>query len=378
MNDKIKNKKEKIVNIYRKNIKRFFGSHYNQKNISVNEQEKLQEVDIEKEKTLETKNNVKENNKIKTIGNKVKEKNKKIDNVKKGEILEIKDKNTKKENLESKSGELKEKKKKVNNVEKKLIKEIQKLNKKHKGPKNIANTPGYIVELKDTSKKFTNGYIINDVLKDINLSIKEGQFAVFLGKSGSGKTTLMNIMSGLNRATIGTTIVNGFNLINLSNSELTNFRRNYIGYIFQEYGLLSTLNVYENVLVGFNLNPENKDKKIIDDILKEVNLFDHKKKYPAELSGGQQQRVAIARAIAKNPRIIFGDEPTGAVDTKMSEIILTVLKKVNREKGTTIIIITHDSKIAQIANVVYTISNGVITSVKEVKNPLEPKDIFHK
>ena len=185
-------------------------------------------------------------------------------------------------------------------------------------------------------------------------------------------------MSGLNRATIGTTIVNGFNLINLSNSELTNFRRNYIGYIFQEYGLLSTLNVYENVLAGFNLNPENKDKKIIDDILKEVNLFDHKKKYPAELSGGQQQRVAIARAIAKNPRIIFGDEPTGAVDTKMSEIILTVLKKVNREKGTTIIIITHDSKIAQIANVVYTISNGVITSVKEVKNPLEPKDIFHK
>ncbi|MDE5553202.1 MAG: ATP-binding cassette domain-containing protein [Malacoplasma sp.] len=354
MSDKIKNKKEKIVNIYRKNIKRFFGNHYNQKNISVNEQEKLQEVDIEKEK------------------------NKKIDNVEKGEILEIKDNNTKKENLESKSGELKEKKNKVNNVEKRLIKEIQKLNKKHKGPKNIANTLGYIVELKDTSKKFTNGYIINDVLKDINLSIKEGQFVVFLGKSGSGKTTLMNIMSGLNRATIGTTIVNGFNLINLSNSELTNFRRNYIGYIFQEYGLLSTLNVYENVLAGFNLNPENKDKKIIDDILKEVNLFDHKKKYPAELSGGQQQRVAIARAIAKNPRIIFGDEPTGAVDTKMSEIILTVLKKVNREKGTTIIIITHDSKIAQIANVVYTISNGVITSVKEVKNPLEPKDIFHK
>lgn len=332
-----KNQKEKkVVEVYKENKETFFGSHF------------------------DTNENI--NNELNPIIN--------INEVPTNESKEKNDQKKEDKHLK------KEEKKKLKKSEAKYIKEIQKLNKPHKGPKEVPNSKGYIVELVNVSKKFTNGYIVNDVLKDVTLSIKEGQFVVFLGKSGSGKTTLMNILSGLNRATIGTTVVNGFNLINLSNSELTNFRRNYVGYIFQEYGLLSTLNVYENVLTGFNLNKENTDKSIIDEILKDINLFDHKKKYPAELSGGQQQRVAIARALAKNPRIIFGDEPTGAVDTKMSQTILTVLKKVNKEKKTTVIIITHDSKIAKIADVVYTISDGLITNVVENKNPLEAKDIF--
>lgn len=340
-------KKKKVVDIYSQNTGRFFGDHYGDRNVVINNQD-----------NQELKNDTTLNKDVKPI----EEKNK----------IDEKSKEVKSKNSDSKKA------KKLDEEQDKLIKEIIKLNKPHDGPKNVPNSQGCIIEIKDATKKFTNGYIINDVLKNINLTIKEGQFVVFLGKSGSGKTTLMNIMSGLNRATTGTTIVNGFNLINLSNAELTNFRRNYIGYIFQEYGLLGTLTVYENVYAGFGLNPLNKDKKVIDEILKDVNLLDHKKKYPAELSGGQQQRVAIARAIAKNPRIIFGDEPTGAVDTKMSETILNILRKVNREKHTTVVIITHDNKISKIADVVYTISDGNITSVKENPNPLEPKDIFIK
>lgn len=263
-------------------------------------------------------------------------------------------------------------------ADKKTIKEVMLSNKPHKGKKEVKNTPGYVLELKNVYKTFTNGTIVNPVLKGISMSIKEGEFVVILGQSGSGKTTLMNIMSGLNRPSKGDAIIVNHNIINLKDSELTNFRRHYIGYIFQEYGLLSTLTVYENVMAGFGLNPDNKDKSTIDNTLAMVNLSEHKKKYPEELSGGQQQRVAIARAVAKNPKIIFGDEPTGAVDTKMSQTILEVLRKVNKEKKTTVIIITHDKRIAKIADVVYHISNGLIKETYRNEKPLEPKEIFMK
>lgn len=265
---------------------------------------------------------------------------------------------------------------KVDKIEKKelkkKIKEIEKLNKHHEGPIDVQNKPGYIFELKNVIKKFTNTFFINDVIKDISLEIKKGEFVVILGKSGSGKTTLMNIMSGLTRATSGSVIVDNNQLINMSNDELTNFRRKKIGYIFQEYGLLSTLNVYENVLTGFNLNKENRNKKEVDEILKMVGLYEHKKKYPSELSGGQQQRVSIARALAKNPTIIFGDEPTGAVDSLMSKKILQILKHVNKQQKTTIVFITHDEQIAKIANTVFIIENGKIKEIIENKNPLDP------
>ena len=274
---------------------------------------------------------------------------------------------------------MKEKKsEKKRELDPKLIKEINdviKLNKKHNGPKQANNTEGCIFNLTDVNKKYTNGYIVNHVLKDINIEIKEGEFVVILGKSGSGKTTLMNILSGLNRATTGDVIVNGFNLTNLSNAELTSFRRKYVGYIFQEYGLLSTLNVYENVLAGFNLNKKGNNKSIVDETLKLVNLYEWRKKFPSELSGGQQQRVAIARAIAKNPKIIFGDEPTGAVDSKMSKTILKILKDINRKKNTTVVIITHDSNIAKIADKVFYVIDGMIQNVTINANPIEPEQL---
>lgn len=260
--------------------------------------------------------------------------------------------------------------KKIENNQKDIIKLIKKLNKKHKGPINVKNSDGFIFELSNVTKQYCNGYFVNDVLKDINLKIERGKFVVILGKSGSGKTTLMNILSGLTRATTGSVIVENNELINMSNRELINFRRKNIGYIFQEYGLLPTLNVYENVLTGFNLNKTNRSKNEINEILKIVGLENYTKKYPSQLSGGQQQRVAIARALAKKPKIIFGDEPTGAVDTKMSKSILELLQKVNRELKTTIILITHDYEISKIADIVIKIKNGYIVEKIENKKPL--------
>lgn len=254
--------------------------------------------------------------------------------------------------------------------QKRFIKSIARLNsKRHKGKIDVTNTEGYIFELTNVNKQFTNGFIVSDILKDINLKIEKGKFVVILGKSGSGKTTLMNILSGLSRATTGSVVVNNKELINMNNDQLTSFRRKNIGYIFQEYGLLPTLNVYENVLTGFNLNKKNRDKKEIDEILDLVGLEEHKKKYPTELSGGQQQRVAIARAIAKKPEIIFGDEPTGAVDTKMSKIILKILKDINYKYKTTIVIITHDKEIAKIADKVIFLENGIIKQIIDNANP---------
>lgn len=268
---------------------------------------------------------------------------------------------------------MKKKKNKVilSDIEKNKINQINKLNKPHKGDIVQNNNHGYIFELTNVEKTYTNGYFVNDVLKNINLSIVKGHFVVILGKSGSGKTTLLNIISGMTRATKGSVVVNNHQLINMSNSQLTNFRRNYIGYIFQEYGLLNTLNVYENVMTGFVLNKANKNKDEIDEILKWVGLSDHKKKYPYELSGGQQQRVAIARTIAKKPLIIFGDEPTGALDSQMSKNVLQLLQKINKEFNTTIVLITHDENIAKIANHVIVVENGNIKENFINENPEE-------
>ncbi len=249
------------------------------------------------------------------------------------------------------------------------FKEISKLNKPHKGPKEVPNKEGYIFELSNVQKLYSNGYFINNVLKDINLSIKEGEFIIILGKSGSGKTTLLNIMSGLTRATSGSVVVNNHELINMTNNDLINFRRKYVGYIFQEYGLLSTLNIRDNVLMGFNLNSEDRDSKEIDDVIRMIGLEDHVKKFPSELSGGQQQRVAIARAIAKKPKIIFADEPTGALDSQMGTAILRLLKQINHDLNTTIVLITHDESIAKIGDRVIVIENGFVKENIINENP---------
>ena len=173
----------------------------------------------------------------------------------------------------------------------------------------------------------------------------------------------------MDNATFGDTIVAGENLIDYSASKLTLFRRNNIGYVFQQYGLLPNLTVKENIEIGQNLQ-ENKSKIIpIDEILKAIGLETQSRKYPNELSGGQQQRVSIARSVAKNPNILFGDEPTGAIDEEMSKNIMNLFVEINKKYHTTIIIVTHNPILAEIATMVINVANGSISNIKINKNP---------
>ena len=227
----------------------------------------------------------------------------------------------------------------------------------------------YAIELKNVVKYYNNKVLATKVLSNVNLQIKKGEFVVILGPSGSGKTTLLNIISGMDNATFGDTIVAGENLIDYPASKLTLFRRNNIGYVFQQYGLLPNLTVKENIEIGQNLQ-ENKSKIIpIDEILKAIGLETQANKYPNELSGGQQQRVSIARSVAKNPNILFGDEPTGAIDEEMSKNIMNLFIDINKRYHTTIIIVTHNPILAEIATMVINVASGTISSIKINKKP---------
>ncbi|MDE5651482.1 MAG: ABC transporter ATP-binding protein [Ureaplasma sp.] len=253
---------------------------------------------------------------------------------------------------------------------KEKIKQINKLNKPHNGPKNIEfKNPENIIELSNVCKYFTNGYIVNKILNDINLEIKKGDFVIILGPSGSGKTTLMNIISGLDRASSGVTNVCGTNLINLKDSELTKFRKKNVGYVFQQYGLLPNLTVKENVEVGSDLQEDKSKRLNLEEVLKSFDMWQHKDKFPYQLSGGQQQRVSIARAFAKNPTILFGDEPTGAIDEDMSKMVIKEFVNINKKYQTTVIIVTHNPIFAGLGDLVIKFKSGAIASIERNKNP---------
>ncbi len=351
------------------------------------------------------------------------------------------------------------------NSNKQQVNLTKKLNEPHKGEKFISIDDGLIVDLKGVEKIFINENIEYRVLKNVDLKIKKGEFIVILGPSGSGKTTLMNIISGLERATQGIVNVLGNDLINFDNTELTTFRRENVGYIFQQYGLLPNLTVKDNILLGEYLQKKNnsyfskiyykkvrelnkeykdvisnfidqekqlkkqynsfktifkkvseinndeykekineilnacniKEEKIneyklkrenliyeylkdtnslstvnneyflIDNIMKMLQIDSLAKKYPGQLSGGQQQRVSIARTLIKKPKILFADEPTGAVDTEMSKIIMNSLSQINQMIGTTVVIVTHNPAIAQMADRVIHFFDGTISKIEENK-----------
>ncbi|MGL5630266.1 MAG: ABC transporter ATP-binding protein [Mycoplasmoidaceae bacterium] len=265
-------------------------------------------------------------------------------------------------------------KKKLKELNKKLklkIKEIKRLNKPHTNqPKWIENSKDCIIDLKNIYKLFTNGHYVNKALDNINLSIKKGSFVVVLGHSGSGKTTLMNIMSGLTRATAGKAIINGQNLTSYKNNELRIFREKNVAFVFQQYGLLQTLNLYENVKAGGLLSNKKISKEEIMNILKDIDIDKQYKSYPKELSGGQQQRASIARALIKKPKILFCDEPTGSLDSDMTFKILEIFKKINKNENTTIIIVTHDLRIGKIADHLIQIEDGKIIS-SDYQKPIE-------
>lgn len=227
----------------------------------------------------------------------------------------------------------------------------------------IAHNPENIITLRNVSKYYVNQYMAFKVLKNVDLEVPMGKFVVILGPSGSGKTTLLNIISGMDNATYGDVVIANESLINKRGSALTVFRKNNIGYVFQQYGLLPNLTVWENVEIGANLQKDKSKQIDITELLNSVGMLQFKKKFPYELSGGQQQRVSIARSLAKNPTLLFGDEPTGAIDEKNTKEILQLFSNVNKKYKTTIIVVTHNALIAEMADMVIKFNDGVISQI---------------
>ncbi|WP_341488143.1 ABC transporter ATP-binding protein [Mesomycoplasma ovipneumoniae] len=228
-----------------------------------------------------------------------------------------------------------------------------------------ANLPGSIIDFKNVSKYYLFGSVVTKVFADISFSIAEGDFAILNGKSGSGKSTILNLMSGLDRATEGDIIVDSVNLAYLKNSELTKFRRQKVSFIFQSYNLLGNINGYDNVQVGAYLQGDKTKLLDIQDLFSEFELDDIKFKFPSQMSGGQQQRISILRALVKNAKIIFADEPTGALDENNTNIVLRILKYINKKYKTTIVMVSHDPQMEPLADLIIKINNGKLTTKRQ-------------
>lgn len=213
------------------------------------------------------------------------------------------------------------------------------------------------LEIKNIKKHFGEGESRVEVLKGIDIEIEKGEFCVLLGPSGSGKSTLLNIIGGIDAADEGYISINGEKTADMNEKALTLYRRKHLGYIFQMYNLIPNLNIKENIEVGTYLSDNPLD---VDDLLKTLGLYEHRHKLPNQLSGGQQQRTAIGRAIVKNPDILLCDEPTGALDYNTSKEILQLIEDVNKKYGNTIIMVTHNDAIKQMADRVVKLRDGMI------------------
>lgn len=213
------------------------------------------------------------------------------------------------------------------------------------------------LEIKDIKKSFGDDKNKTEVLKGINFSAQKGDICVLLGPSGSGKSTLLNIIGGIDEADSGTITVNGEVIQDMNEKSLTQYRRKHLGYVFQMYNLIPNLNVKENIEVGAYLSDNPLD---IDDLLKTLGLYEHRHKLPNQLSGGQQQRTSIGRAIVKNPSILLCDEPTGALDYNTSKEILKLIEDVNHKYGNTVIMVTHNDAIKNMADRVIKLRDGQI------------------
>ena len=202
-------------------------------------------------------------------------------------------------------------------------------------------------------------------LNGVNLEVNKGEFLAIVGTSGSGKSTLLHMLGGLDRPTSGEVIVDGKNTSSLKDDELTIFRRRKIGFVFQAFNLVPVLNVYENIILPIELDGEKVDKEFVEEIIDTLMLSSKKEALPNQLSGGQQQRVAIARALASRPAIILADEPTGNLDSKTGQDVLSLLKISAEKFSQTLVMITHNDEIAQLADRVIRIEDGRIVSESE-------------
>lgn len=224
------------------------------------------------------------------------------------------------------------------------------------------------LEISSIKKHFGEGESRVEVLKGIDISIEKGEICVLLGPSGSGKSTLLNIIGGIDNADSGYISIDGEKTADMNEKTLTLYRRKHLGYIFQMYNLIPNLNIKENVEVGAYLSDHPLD---VDDLLKTLGLYEHRHKLPNQLSGGQQQRTAIGRAIVKNPDILLCDEPTGALDYHTSKEILSLIETVNKKYGNTVIMVTHNDAIKNMADRVVQLRDGMIrtNTVNQTKIP---------
>lgn len=228
------------------------------------------------------------------------------------------------------------------------------------------------LEIKDIYKSFGEKDSRVEVLKGVNLELEKGQFCVLLGPSGSGKSTLLNIIGGIDSADSGEIIVDGSSMNGMNDKSLTRYRREHLGYIFQMYNLIPNLTVRENIEVGAYLSKDHLD---VDEIIDVLGLRDHAHKLPNQLSGGQQQRTSIGRAIVKNPDVLLCDEPTGALDYNTSKEILSLIDKVNRTYGNTIVMVTHNEAIAGMADVVIRLRDGQVRDRRDNEKRASVEDL---
>lgn len=217
-----------------------------------------------------------------------------------------------------------------------------------------------ILETKHLKKYYGEGDNLVKAVDDISISVEKGEFVAIVGTSGSGKTSLLNLLGGLDYADSGEVMIGGQSLLNMKDEERTVFRRRNIGFIFQNYNLVSMLNVYKNVVLPIRLDGNKPDEAFISKILELLGLTEKAKSRPNQLSGGQQQRVAIARALAAKPQIVLADEPTGNLDSKTSAEVMGLLQMTSREFNQTIIMITHNEEIAQLADRIIHLEDGKV------------------
>ena len=229
-----------------------------------------------------------------------------------------------------------------------------------------------IVEFKDVVRTYGEGEALQYAVNHVNFTIEEGEFVVILGQSGAGKSTMLNMLGGMDQPTEGQVIIDGEIVSSMNDKQLSDFRADKIGFIFQFYNLLPSLTAYENVALTRSIV---KDAEDPGKMLEAVGLADHKNKFPAQLSGGEQQRVSIARALSKKPRIILGDEPTGALDSETGVIVLQLLQKRSRENQDTVILVTHNADIAKCADKVIRMKNGKIREIVENEHPLDVEEV---
>lgn len=236
-----------------------------------------------------------------------------------------------------------------------------------------------ILEIENVTKYYGSGSVVTKALDGISFTVQKGEFTSIMGASGSGKSTLLNIISTIDRISSGDICINGIHIPDMKEKELSEFRRDQLGFIFQEYNLLDTLTVGENIVLPLNLKKIKSDvtHNELERVAKALNVYDQLNKFPYELSGGQRQRAACARAIITNPALILADEPTGALDSKNSKILMQTFEMMNKELGSTILMVTHDPVVGSYADRVLFLKDGKIWN-EIIKGNRTRKEMYNK